>query len=327
MAEKGDAESHRYIAVVFSFLSCFVPFLFVFLLQVEEAGQVFLLMKKDYRISRNVRLAWFLNNLHQSISSVPELSLHDNELEVVSVVPNGWQPDEAVRPGPFLLVPSTWVTFLARQYRFVIELDLSPSTVIVDDSTEEILFDEIFHSLSRCLLGLLRPFLIPGSSLIFRPEIFVTIQAYSSIIGLQSHQVLVQGCRLDEQKLPAFLENVCLQLGAFENKIAEMLQQQYRPYTQDCLPQYGDHQPGRKMGVSMVPADIGLISMIRQGILALQLLPANSSAGIIVITDGVTSVPDVAVCETLLNQLRSGTIACSFVQVKLARGSHFLWQG
>ncbi|XP_073499754.1 KICSTOR complex protein SZT2 isoform X2 [Phyllobates terribilis] len=292
MAEKGDAE-------------------------VEEAGQVFLLMKKDYRISRNVRLAWFLSNLHQSISSVPEseLGLHDNELEVVSVVPNGWQPDEPVRPGPFLLVPSTWVTFLARQYRFVIELDLSPSTVIVDDSTEEILFDEIFHSLSRCLLGLLRPFRIPGSSLVFRPEIFVTIQAYSSIIGLQSHQVLVQGCRLDEQKLPAFLENVCLQLGAFENKIAEMLQRQYRPYTQDCLPQYGDHPPGRKMGVSMVPADIGLISMIRQGILALQLLPANSSAGIIVITDGVTSVPDVAVCETLLNQLRSGTIACSFVQV------------
>ncbi|XP_038554439.1 KICSTOR complex protein SZT2-like, partial [Micropterus salmoides] len=36
---------------------------------------------------------------------------------------------------------------------------------------------------------------------------------------------------------------------------------------------------------------------------------------IIIITDGVTSVPDVAVCETLLNQLRSGTIACSFVQV------------
>ncbi|EFB30285.1 hypothetical protein PANDA_015126, partial [Ailuropoda melanoleuca] len=72
--------------------------------------------------------------------------------------------------------------------------------------------------------------------------------------------------------------------------------------------------PGRKVGVSMVTADLGLVSMIRQGILALQLLPSNSSAGIIVITDGVTSVPDVAVCETLLNQLRSGTVACSFVQ-------------
>lgn len=40
-------------------------------------------------------------------------------------------------------------------------------------------------------------------------------------------------------------------------------------------------------------------------------------SGIIIITDGVTSVPDVAVCETLLNQLRSGTVACSFVQVCL----------
>ncbi|XP_040216818.1 KICSTOR complex protein SZT2 isoform X2 [Rana temporaria] len=285
--------------------------------ELEEAGQVFLLMKKDYRISRNVRLAWFLSNLYQPISSVPESEqvLHDDELEVVSVLPHGWQPDEPVRPGPFLLVPSTWVTFLARRYRFVIELDLSPSTGIVDDSTEEIIFDEIFYSLSRCLLGLLRPFLIPGSNVVFQPEIYVTIQAYSSIIGLQSHQVLVQGCRLEEQKLPAFLQHVQLQLGAFENKIAEMLQQQYRPLTQDCLPQYANQQPGRKMGVSMVTADIGLVSMIRQGVLALQLLPANSSAGIIVITDGVTSVPDIAVCETLLNQLRSGTIACSFVQV------------
>lgn len=47
----------------------------------------------------------------------------------------------------------------------------------------------MFHALSRCLVGLLRPFRIPGSDIIYQPEIFVTIQAYSSIIGLQSHQV------------------------------------------------------------------------------------------------------------------------------------------
>lgn len=50
--------------------------LFLFLmslcLQVEEAGQVFLLMKKDYRISRNVRLAWFLNHLHQTVQATPQ---------------------------------------------------------------------------------------------------------------------------------------------------------------------------------------------------------------------------------------------------------------
>lgn len=59
-----------------------------------------------------------------------------------------------------------------------------------DDSTGEILFDEVFHALSRCLGGLLRPFRVPGSCIDFQPEIYVTIQAYSSIIGLQAHQVL-----------------------------------------------------------------------------------------------------------------------------------------
>lgn len=44
------------------------------------------------------------------------------------------------------------------------------------------------------------------------------------------------------------------------------------------------------------------------------------------ITDGVTSVPDVAICETLLNQLRSGTVACSFVQVRTYKdGGEELW--
>uniref|UniRef100_A0A493TYZ7 SZT2 subunit of KICSTOR complex n=1 Tax=Anas platyrhynchos platyrhynchos TaxID=8840 RepID=A0A493TYZ7_ANAPP len=159
--------------------------------EVEEAGHVFLLMRKDYRISRNVRLAWVLSRLHQVIWALPEPELvqSENELEVLSILPHGWQPDEPVQPRPYLLVPSTRVTFLARQYRFVIELDLSPSTGIVDDSTGEIIFDEVFHALSRCLVGLLRPFRIPGSDIIYRPEIFVTIQAYSSIIGLQSHQV------------------------------------------------------------------------------------------------------------------------------------------
>nr|XP_032650242.1 KICSTOR complex protein SZT2 isoform X8 [Chelonoidis abingdonii] len=292
--------------------------------EVEDAGQVFLLMKKDYRISRNVRLAWFLNHLHQVIWAVPESELvkSDNELDVLSVLPNGWQPHESLRPRPYLLVPSTQVTFLARQYRFVIELDLSPSTGIVDDSTGEIIFDEVFHALSRCLVGLLKPFRIPGSEITYQPEIFVTIQAYSSIIGLQSHQVLFQGCQLDETKRETFLQQIYTQLCAFENKVAEMLQQQYEPKPQVDLSPLSQESPcatqelsGRKPGISMVTADIGLVSMIRQGILALQLLPSNSSAGIIIITDGVTSVPDVAVCETLLNQLRSSTVACSFLQV------------
>lgn len=57
------------------------------------------------------------------------------------------------------------------------------------------------------------------------------------------------------------------------------------------------------------PCNLGRASVFSQSLLF-------PTSGVIVITDGVTSVPDVAVCETLLNQLRSGTVACSFVQVR-----------
>ncbi|XP_052454907.1 KICSTOR complex protein SZT2 isoform X6 [Carassius gibelio] len=289
--------------------------------EVEEAEQVYLLMKEEYRISRNVRLSWFLNRLNQVVRPAPpsELLKSENELDVLSVLPKGWQPDSPSSSCPCLLVPSTRVTFLARRYRFIIELDLSPSTGIVDDSTGEMIFDEVFHALSRCLIGLAKPFKVPGTDHVFQPEIFITILAYSSIIGLSSHQVLVQGCQLDCMDLEQFLHQIYQQLRAVESSIADVLQQQHNQFSGSVHQSFSNDAvedvSQRKPGVSMLTADVGLVSMVRQGILALQLLPPNSGAGIIIITDGVTSVPDVAVCETLLNQLRSGTIACSFVQV------------
>ncbi|XP_069378746.1 KICSTOR complex protein SZT2 isoform X8 [Paralichthys olivaceus] len=290
--------------------------------EVEEADQIYLLMKEEYRISRNVRLAWFLGKLNQVIwpASKPELLNSENELDLLSILPKGWQPDFSPTMYPYMLVPSTRATFLARRYRFIIELDLSPSTGIVDDSTGEMIFDEVFHALSRCLAGLAQPFTVPGTDQLFKPKIFITILAYSSIIGLTSHQVLVQGCQLERTDLSEFLHHIYQQLRAVESNIAEVLHQQHEQSLEPLLnpslhSNNMDNQPHRKQGISIVSADMGLLSMVRQGILALQLLPPNSSAGIIIITDGVTSVPDVAVCETLLNQLRSGTIACSFVQV------------
>ncbi|XP_070687668.1 KICSTOR complex protein SZT2 [Pempheris klunzingeri] len=290
--------------------------------EVEEADQIYLLMKEEYRISRNVRLAWFLGKLNQAIwpASKPELLNSENELDLLSILPKGWQPDLPPTMYPYMLMPSTRATFLARRYRFIIELDLSPSTGIVDDSTGEMIFDEVFNALSRCLAGLAQPFQVPGTDQLFKPKIFITILAYSSIIGLTSHQVLVQGCQLDRTDLGQFLHHIYQQLRAVESSIAQVLHQQHEQCVEPVqssglLSNSVDDQPHRKQGISMVSADMGLVSMVRQGILALQLLPPNSSAGIIIITDGVTSVPDVAVCETLLNQLRSGTISCSFVQV------------
>ncbi|XP_061680638.1 KICSTOR complex protein SZT2 isoform X2 [Syngnathoides biaculeatus] len=287
--------------------------------EVEEAEHIYLLMKEEYRISRNVRLAWFLGKLNQVIwpASERELLNSGNELDLLSVLPKRWQQD-ANAAQPAVLMPSTRATFLARRYRFIIELDLSPSTGIVDDSTGELIFDEVFHALSRCLGGLAQPFKVPGTEQLFTPKIFVTVLVYSSIFGLASHQVLVQGCQLERADLGQFLHHIYQQLKAMESNIADVLNQQRESSSSgECgaLGNGADDQPPRRPSVSMVSADVGLVSMVRQGILALQLLPPNSSAGIIIITDGVMSVPDVVVCETLLNQLRSATIACSFVQV------------
>uniref|UniRef100_A0A3Q1G9Z1 Uncharacterized protein n=1 Tax=Acanthochromis polyacanthus TaxID=80966 RepID=A0A3Q1G9Z1_9TELE len=100
---------------------------------VEEADQIYLLMKEDYRISRNVRLAWFLGKLNQVIwpASQPEQLNSENELDLLSILPKGWRPDFSPNTYPCILMPSTRATFLARRYRFIIELDLSPSTGIV----------------------------------------------------------------------------------------------------------------------------------------------------------------------------------------------------
>ena len=123
-------------------------------------------MKEEYRISRNVRLAWFLSKLNQVIQPSPKAELvskatlithlaslpslgtlsvcsfplshffyfqekSENELDILSILPKGWQPEFSPSTLPYQLVPATRVNFLARRYRFIIELDLSPSTGIV----------------------------------------------------------------------------------------------------------------------------------------------------------------------------------------------------
>ncbi|KAK6276802.1 hypothetical protein J4Q44_G00392060, partial [Coregonus suidteri] len=80
----------------------------------------------------------------------------ENELDLLSILPKGWQTDFSPSTLPYLLVPSTRVTFLARRYRFIIELDLSPSTGIVDDSTGKMIFDEgSIHTRCWCRVGFL----------------------------------------------------------------------------------------------------------------------------------------------------------------------------
>ena len=67
--------------------------------------------------------------------------------------------------------------------------------------------------------------------------------------------------------------------------------------------------------INMANPEMSFISMLRYGMLALELLPESSSAAIIIFTDGVFGTSDAGMLEVLLTQLRHSTIGCSFVQV------------
>jgi len=108
---------------------------------VLEAETIFLLMKKGFPISRNVRVQWLLEHLDSviSIQCLNTKSKEEPELEIVSVLPKdkpvAWSTDTSYQ---FLykVVSTTSIVFLAHKYRMVFSLDLSPSLATVVSITK-----------------------------------------------------------------------------------------------------------------------------------------------------------------------------------------------
>lgn len=55
--------------------------------------------------------------------------------------------------------------------------------------------------------------------------------------------------------------------------------------------------------------------MLSYGITALQLMPEESTAALVIITDGILDVPNLSAFETVMRQIRARIISCSFVQI------------
>lgn len=101
-----------------------------------EADTVFLLMKKGFPISRNVRAQWMLEHL-DTIISIQCSSFKTKEaaeLETVSVLPKNkpesWS-SETSHQYLYKVTSTTSIIFLAHKYRMVFNLDLSPSLATV----------------------------------------------------------------------------------------------------------------------------------------------------------------------------------------------------
>ncbi|XP_018338951.1 PREDICTED: protein SZT2-like [Trachymyrmex septentrionalis] len=304
---------------------------------VLEAETIFLLMKKGFPISRNVRAQWLLEHLDSVISiQCPNTkSKEEPELEIVSVLPKDkpvvWSTDTSYQ---FLykVVSTTSIVFLAHKYRMVFSLDLSPSLATVDVQSGEIVIDEVCLTTKRCLEGITRPFTIPGSKRVMQPEIYVTVIAHTPFFTSPAQQVLVQGWLITSDNVNSLTQYVEKQLYLLEERVAtvtaianqqlENLRAESERLVGRLFEESSTCLNKNNCNISIVSPEASFVNMLRYGMLALTLLPEHSCAHMVIVTDGIIGIKNAHTLDSIIQQLRATTVACSFLRVGSAYNPH-----
>ncbi|XP_014220610.1 KICSTOR complex protein SZT2-like isoform X1 [Trichogramma pretiosum] len=304
-------------------------------LEVLEADTVYLLMKHGFPISRNIRAQWVLQHLDTLISvQNPEYESEDTpELEIVSVLPvesdHLWSPENNWQY-LYRVTSTTKIKFLSYRYRMVLSLDLSPSLATIDIENGEIVIDEIYSATQKCLEGITRPFLIPGSKRMLHPEIYVTVIVHTPFFTNPAQQVLVQGWLVTTENVGRLMQVIESELKLLEEKVAQVtglvnLQLETVRLESEKLVGGLFEESSTNIGknnannigtnLGMVSPETGFVNMLRYGMLALSLLPEYSCAQLVIISDGIVGINDVHALDSVIQQLRATTIACSFFHV------------
>ena len=261
------------------------------------------------------------------------MKLDDVELAAVGAVPedahmpHDWDWDVA-HLYLYQITPTTTVRFLSQRYRMVYLFDISPSATAVSTSTEAAAVDRLVPALRNSLEGAARPFCVPGSQLVLKPDIYVTIIAWTPFLTSDAQTVIHQGWHVKEDNIDSLVESVVESLHRLQERIAHVssaVQGDLAAARADANRLLGglfDASPPPEIVPStpLATSDTGFVNMIRTGMLALQLLPKNSAAGLYVVSDGSLTLPDVETCDGLLGQLRTKTISLSFLQVASSHG-------
>lgn len=294
-----------------------------------RAQQVFLYMGSETRVSRSSRVQWLIDHLG-TVVTVPPIDNLDKitkAIEIVSIVPESdnviYFKPEKMHQFQYYIHPHTKLYFLSRRYCLTYCLDMSPSLSAVDIQNGEVMMDKLFTCLKTSLEGVSQSFMIPGSTLVFHPEIYVSIIANTPFFITPNQQVLLQSWHVTSDNLSDLFKNIQAELWKLENAVAEVSQifmdqlDARRVETDNIVGGLFDEESSKRTTapVAMVNPDQGFINMLRFGMLALRLLPAASYAGIIVVTDGVITLPDVYLLDATLNRLRSTGVSCSFLHV------------
>ncbi|KAH0546460.1 KICSTOR complex protein SZT2-like isoform X1 [Cotesia glomerata] len=308
---------------------------------VLEADKVFLLMKNGFPISRNVRAQWILDHLDKIINiKLPDCDNDDiQELEVISIVPSNcptsWDDDNS-HLYQYRVTSSTSVIFLAHKYRMVVCLDLSPSLGTIDIQRGAIVLDEVCTATKEFLENISKPFPIPGSKIILQPEVYVTVIAHTPFLTNSAQKIIIQGWLVNTTNIADLMKVIEKQLISLEERIAHVTgmiyqhQEIFRPDNNGMVNALFEERTSgvcsnisNSLGnLSILSPETTFINMLRYGLLAVALLPENSCAHLIIITDGILATTDIHVLDSIVQQFRVSTVACSFIHLGSAYHPH-----
>ncbi|XP_063994970.1 KICSTOR complex protein SZT2-like [Diachasmimorpha longicaudata] len=295
-----------------------------------EAGTVYLLMKKGFPISRNVRAQWILEHLDTVITIQTQRHDPDEapELEVVSIIPKDhsspWS-DDTSHEYQYRITSSSSVIFLAHKYRMVFCLDLSPSLGTIDIQRGEVVMDEVYMAMKQCLENVSKSFTVPGTKRILRPEIYVTIIVHTPFFTNPAQQVLVQSWLITSENILYLMQFIEKRLNSLEENIARAeAERSSSGIFEDEISAMGMtlNSSHSLSNMSVISSEASFINMLRYGMLALALLPEHSCAHLVIVTDGIVGISDVYILDSMVQQLRASTIACSFLHVGSAYHPH-----
>ncbi|UMM15912.1 hypothetical protein L5515_013143 [Caenorhabditis briggsae] len=322
---------------------------------------------------------------------------YGQEMTVVGIVPTGSDGTEILDDEEeFLVTVNTKCTYISRYYRIVFVLDLSPSVVVADDESNCCLVDRVIPSLRNSLRSSVKPFTIPGTRNVFRPQVFSSVCLFTPFMKFEETFTLCQGVFVTESNVDQVIESVETKfveiykhLFTFSRPILELwgkLKRRHKHNKFDSLCENesdertrrdavkqnpdepaltespgpaekeaerdpncsalnhgdgGDEDPpgmsimDMKRGIwtaterkedtkqlsfasdkSYVAPDWSLIFMLRMGLLQIQMLPENTQSNLVIISDSVCGMPDEEALQNVLTQLRSFTVAFSFIQLQ-----------
>jgi len=144
------------------------------------------------------------------------------------------------------------------------------TAIAINSHTSMVIVDELLEGFKIFITEILHPFRVPGQtdrSHFFTPKLFCSVIGF---LGEQNgHIVFEQDRLLTEESVPELYRSIESQINvAFE-----------------VVKHAADSGTGNYQG-----SDEGLVPMLKTAILALQLLPSNCLAGIVIFTDGCSDV-------------------------------------